>query len=137
VRAAQAMALLHGTILRIASTVRGGITMNLLACLILTVAAVAPAPEIAGTIVDYNGRPLAGISISVVGLTSDARVTKNAVSRTDGSFSFMGLAPGAYGLRAQTDWGCAISDPIRVDVGFTTIVRLRLVKALCKNAITL
>ena len=111
--------------------------MNLLACLILTVTALSPAPEIKGTIVDYNGRPVSGISISVVGLNSEQRVTETTQSGSDGSFSFTGLAPGSYGLRAKTELGCAISDPIHVDVGFTSIVRLRLIKGLCQNAITL
>jgi hypothetical protein len=111
--------------------------MNPVACLILTLAAWSSAPEITGTIVDYNGKLVSGIAISVVGLTSDARVTKKTVSGPDGSFSFTGLAPGAYGLKAKTDLGCAISDPIRVDVGFTSVVRLRLVKGLCQNAIAL
>jgi hypothetical protein len=111
--------------------------MSLVVCLILTLAAWSAAPEITGTIVDYNGRLVSGVSISVVGLTSDAKVTKKTLSGSDGSFSFTGLAPGPYGLKAETDLGCAISDPIRVDVGFTSIVRLRLVRGLCQNAIVL
>jgi hypothetical protein len=35
-------------------------------------------------------------------------------------------------LEAKTDSGCAISDPIRVDIGFTTVVHLRLIKGLCQ-----
>jgi large repetitive protein len=111
--------------------------MNLVACLILTIAALSPAPEITGTIVDYNGKFASGISISVVGINSEQRITETTQSGSDGSFSFTGLAPGSYGLRAKTDSGCAISDPIRVDVGFTSIVRLRLVKGLCQNPIAL
>jgi hypothetical protein len=111
--------------------------MNPVACLFLALAASSPAPEITGTIVDYNGAPVSGISVSVVGLTSDAdaKLTRKTLSGSDGSFSFTGLAPGAYGLEAKTDSACAISDPIRVDVGFTIAVRLRLVEGLCGNAI--
>jgi hypothetical protein len=111
--------------------------MHVVACLLLTLAVSSPAPEITGTIADYNGKPVSDLSISVVGLNSEQRVTQTTRSGFDGSFQFYDLAPGFYGLRAKTDLGCAISDPIRVERGFTTVVRLRLVKGLCQNAVTL
>jgi hypothetical protein len=110
--------------------------MNPVICLVLTLAAILPAPEITGTIVDYNGRLVSGVPISVVALYANQTIEKG-LSGSDGSFHFTGLAPGAYGLAAKTDSGCAISDPIRVDIGFTTVVRLRLIKGLCQNPIAI
>jgi large repetitive protein len=105
--------------------------MNLVICLAIVLAALAPPPEIAGTVVDYNGKPVSGVTISLVGVISEDRLTKNTVSASDGSFSFTGLAPGGYGLVAKTDAACAMSDAIWVNVGFTRVVRLRLTKGYC------
>lgn len=110
--------------------------MNLLICLILTLAALSPNPEITGTIVDDNGKPVSGVPISVVRLIGD-RVIKETLSGSDGSFHFTALAPGAYGLSAKTDSACAFSDPLRVDNGFTSVVRLRLIKGFCQDAIAI
>ncbi len=107
-----------------------------LICLILTLAASSPNPEITGTIVDYNGKLVSGVPISVVALYANQTVEKTQ-SGSDGSFHFSDLAPGSYGLEARTESGCAYSDPIRVDVGFTTAVHLRLIKGLCQQAISL
>jgi hypothetical protein len=110
--------------------------MNLVICSILTLAALAPAPEITGTIVDYNGRLVSGVPVSVIALYANQTIEKT-LSRSDGAFHFTDLAPGAYGLEAKTDSGCAISDPIRVDIGFTNVVRLRLIKGLCQTPIAI
>lgn len=110
--------------------------MNLFLCLILTLVAVSPAPEIKGTIIDDHAKPVAGISISAVALPS-SQVIASTVSGPDGWFSFAGLAHGGYGLEAKTQSSCAFSDAIEVDKGFTSVVRLRLVKGLCQNAMAL
>jgi hypothetical protein len=68
-----------------------------LCCLILTLASGLPAPAITGTIVDDRGKRLSGISTAVVSLPSSLDRGK-AISGSDGSFSFAGLAPGSYGL---------------------------------------
>jgi Carboxypeptidase regulatory-like domain len=107
-----------------------------LICLIFTLAALSSTPEITGTIVDDNGRLVSGVPISVVALYANQTVEKTQ-SGSDGSFHFTDLAPGTYGLEAKTESGCAYSDPIRVDVGFTTAVHLRLIKGLCQNALSL
>ena len=70
--------------------------MNLI-CLILTLAALSPTPEITGTIVDYHSELVSGIPISVIALYANETVEKT-VSAPDGSFHFTDLAPGAYGL---------------------------------------
>lgn len=106
--------------------------MNLVICLMLTLAILSPPPEITGTIVDTNGKLVSRIPISVVAITSD-RVIKRTVSESNGSFHFTGLAPGGYGVVANTGSACAISEAIRVDIGFTKVVRLRLTKGLCKT----
>jgi hypothetical protein len=110
--------------------------MSPLICLILTLAALSPTPEITGTIVDYSGRLVSGVPISVIALYANQTVEKTQ-SGSDGSFHFTDLAPGTYGLEAKTDSGCAYSEPIRVDAGFTTAVHLRLIKGLCQHAISL
>jgi hypothetical protein len=106
--------------------------MNVLFCLILTLAALSPAPEITGTIVDDRGKRVSGISLSVVSLPSSQVIAKT-LSGSDGSFSVTGLAPGSYGLEAKTDSACAFSDAIQVHDGFTSIVRLRLVTGFCSG----
>lgn len=110
--------------------------MNFVICFILALAALSSTPEITGTIVDDNGKPVSGVPISVVGLYANQTIEKT-LSGTDGSFHFTDLAPGAYGLEAKTDSGCAISDPIRVDVGFTSVARLQLIKGLCQDPIVI
>jgi hypothetical protein len=78
--------------------------MNLVICSILTLAALAPAPEIAGTIVDYNGRLVSGVPVSVIALYAN-QIVEKTLSGSDGSFHFTDLALGAYGLEAKTDSG--------------------------------
>lgn len=107
--------------------------MNVLFCLILTLAALSSAPEITGTIVDDRGKLVSGISLSVVSLPSSQEIEKT-LSGSDGSFSVTGLATGSYGVEAKTDSACAFSDAIQVHDGFTSIVRLRLVRGLCSGA---
>jgi hypothetical protein len=107
--------------------------MNLVVCLILTLAALSPAPEITGTVVDDSGKPASGVSISADRIPS-SDVMQKTVSASDGSFRFTDLAPGAYGVEAKTDSACAFSDAIRVDTGFTSVVRLRLIKGFCQSA---
>jgi Carboxypeptidase regulatory-like domain len=108
--------------------------MNVLWCLILTLAALPPAPEITGTIVDDRGKLVSGISISVVSLPS-SQIIEKTLSGPGGSFSFAGLFSGGYGLEAEADSACAFSDAVRVDNGFTSIVHLRLVKGWCQTAV--
>lgn len=107
--------------------------MNALLCLILTVAALSPAPEITGTIVDDHGKLSSGIPLSIVSLPSD-QVVESTRSAPDGSFTVTDLHPGSYGVEAKTDSACAFSDAIQVHAGFTSVVRLRLVKGLCSGA---
>jgi hypothetical protein len=108
--------------------------MNLVVCLILILTALSPAPEITGTVVDGHGKPVSGVPISAITLPS-SDVVQKTVSESDGSFRFMGLAPGDYGVEAETRSACAFSDAIRVDTGFTTALRLRLVPGLCRHPI--
>ena len=119
--------------LLVTNSISEGIEMNILISVILTLAVLSPPPEITGRIVDDNGRPVSGVPISVVALYASQTVSKT-LSGSDGSFHFSDLAAGAYGLSAETDSACAFSDPIRVDVGFTSVVSLRLIKGFCKNA---
>lgn len=107
--------------------------MNLFFCLVLTLVEIsAPNPEITGKIVDDHTKPVAGISIAAVALPSSHLIGK-AISGSDGSFSFAGLADVGYGPEAEAGSACAFSDAIQVDDGFTRFVQLRLVKGLCKT----
>jgi len=108
--------------------------MNLALCSLLALAALAPAPEIAGTIVDSSAKTVAGVAVSVVAIPSD-RIVATTISGSGGTFHFTGVVPGAYGVTANTKAACAFSDAIRVDAGFTSVVYLRLVKGLCQNPI--
>lgn len=110
--------------------------MNSVVCSIIVLAALSSTPEITGTVVDDNGTLASGVPISVVALYANQTIEKT-LSGSDGSFHFSDLAPGAYGLAAKTDSGCAYSDPIRVDISFTTVVHLRLIKGLCQNPIAI
>ena len=91
--------------------------MNLVTCCMLTLAALSPAPEITGSIVDDNGKPVSGVPISVVAVLANQTIEKT-LSGSDGSFHFTDLAPGAYGLEAKSDSACAFSD----EIGVTTSV---------------
>ncbi|MBV9718474.1 MAG: carboxypeptidase regulatory-like domain-containing protein [Candidatus Eremiobacteraeota bacterium] len=106
--------------------------MNLVVCLILTLAALSPAPEIAGTVADDKGKSVSGVPIFAVSIPS-SNVIQKTVSESDGSFRFTGLASGSYGVEAETRSACAFSDAIQVDTGFTTAVHLRLVPGLCQH----
>ena len=108
--------------------------MNLIFALMLTLAALSPVPEIAGKIVGSDGKVVSGVPISVVAIPS-GQVMEKTVSDADGSFQLSGLAAGAYGVEAKTDTACAISNAIRVSVGFTSVVRLRLIEGLCQSAL--
>jgi Carboxypeptidase regulatory-like domain len=108
--------------------------MNLVICAMLTLVALSPVPEIAGKIVDYNGKVVSGVTISVVAIPSN-QVMEKTVSAPDGSFQISGLAAGAYGVEAKTDAACAISSAIPVSAGFTSVVQLRLIKGLCQSAL--
>lgn len=111
-----------------------GAEMNLVIGLMLTFVALSPLPEIAGRIVDNTGKAVSGVTISVVAIPSNQVVGKT-VSEKDGSFQLSDLAAGDYGVEAKTDSACAISNAIRVNAGFTSVVQLRLIDGLCKGSI--
>jgi hypothetical protein len=114
--------------------------MNLLICVLLAAAvsagstAAPAAPEIAGTVLDYNGKPEAKVPISVVAIYS-GRVISKGTSLEDGSFYFSALPSGTYGVAAKTGSACAFSTAIKVDAGYTVGIRLRLIPGLCKGVI--
>lgn len=110
--------------------------MNPLLCLILTLAALSSVPAITGTVVDERGKPVSGISLSVVSLPA-SQVIEKTLSGSNGSFSVEGLASGSYGLEAKTESACAFSDAIQVHDGFTSVVHLRLIRGLCQRPIAL
>ncbi|HEX4015050.1 MAG TPA: carboxypeptidase-like regulatory domain-containing protein [Candidatus Cybelea sp.] len=89
--------------------------MHLFLGLTLMIAALMQPPEIAGRIVDYQGHAVSGVSVAVLSLNSN-QVIETTLSAPDGSFSFT-------------------SDPVRIDTGFTSVLRLRLVKGLCRAAV--
>jgi hypothetical protein len=106
--------------------------MNILAYLLLATATLSPSPEITGTVVDHNGKPVSGVSVSVEGITGGEDLAKT-VSAKDGSFNFSGLTDGYYGVVAKTSSACATSSAIKAADGFTTVVHLRLTDGACEN----
>jgi hypothetical protein len=109
--------------------------MSLAGLLAIILAVASPPPEVTGTLVGDDGKPVPGatITIQLVNSNGEASVSKT-VSLADGSFSFTGLASGAYGLVAKTKSSCAISSATSVHPGFTSVVHLQLVKGLCSSA---
>ncbi|HEY1653521.1 MAG TPA: carboxypeptidase-like regulatory domain-containing protein [Candidatus Tumulicola sp.] len=110
--------------------------MYFIAYVLAAVSALSTAPQITGSLVDYNGKPASKVAVSVVELPTD-RVVGKTISGTDGSFSFRGIASGTYGVEARTSSACAMSDAVTVNDGFTKIVGLRLIQHLCTDAISL
>jgi hypothetical protein len=114
--------------------------MNVLICVLLALtvgtrpALSSTPPEITGTVLDYNGKPEAGVSISVVAVYSGQVISKGT-SLADGSFYFAGLPSGTYGIAATTSSACAFSTAIKAVAGYTTAIRLRLIPGLCKGVI--
>jgi Carboxypeptidase regulatory-like domain len=108
--------------------------MNSLIGLLLTLAVLAPATEVTGTIVNDDGKLVSGVPIQVVAIYT-GQVMQKTLSGSDGTFRFTGLAPGGYGVSAKTDSACAFSNAIQVNAGFTSIVRLRLIDGMCRNAL--
>jgi hypothetical protein len=67
-----------------------------------------------GTIVDPHQKPVAGASVQ---LTSDTiRVSRNAVTREDGSFQLTGLLPGGYKLTIQASGFAEVSQNLTLEV---------------------
>lgn len=114
---------------------RGG-KMQVLLCWSLALAAIVQPPQVVGKIVDDRGNAISGVSISAVALPS-SQVTEETISGNDGSFHFVHLHYGSYGVEAKTESACAFSDAIQINSGFTSIVQLRLVKGLCSDPIAL
>ena len=105
--------------------------MNFLIGILLAVATASPAPQITGTVVDDNGKPVSGVSVSVEPVMGGPVVVQVA-SQKDGSFSVSGIPSGSYGVVAKTSSACAISRAIGISDGYTSVVHLRLVKGFCQ-----
>ncbi len=61
--------------------------MNMLTCLLLAVAALSSNPEITGTVVGDNGKPVSGVTVSVEPVIGGPDVGKTVTAK-DGSFNF-------------------------------------------------
>lgn len=90
-------------------------------------------PEIIGTVLDFNGKPAAGVPVSIVALPSN-QIIQRGISEATGKFEFAGLPPGAYGVAASTSSACAFSSAVNVSTGYTTLVSLQLVKGMCNGS---
>ena len=108
--------------------------MTILTSLLLAAATLSSSPEIKGTVVDHNGKPASGVSVSVEPVTGGQAMDKT-VSSKDGSFEFSGLTPGTYGVVAKTSSACGMSSAIEVASAFTTVVHLRLTDGLCDGGV--
>jgi hypothetical protein len=109
--------------------------MYLVFCIMLTLAALSPTPQISGKVVDQNGTAVSGATVSVVSAfsTDSAQAIKKTVSDSNGDFSFTDLGPGPYGVVATTNSACAVSDTFGVSAGATRVMRLRLINGLCQT----
>jgi len=115
--------------------------MNVLVCVAIAIALTASpssasiglssTPEIVGTILDSNGKPAAGVPISVNPIPSGPSFI--TVSKKDGTFALAAIPPGAYGISVETQTACAFSDAIGVAIGYTTFVHLRLTDNMCNG----
>lgn len=70
-------------------------------------------------------QPIKGADVKLVNVFTGATVQKTQ-SDADGAFSFSAIAPGNYGVEAQTEQACVISGAIRVIPDSKTVVQLRL-----------
>src|SRR5687768_4643759 len=81
--------------------------------------------EVRGRVVDQEGLSVAGAAVFLINPSSSAArltLTKNA-----GTFTFTGVAPGAYNVRAQLDgFTSAERDGLQVTAGMVTEVVLTL-----------
>jgi hypothetical protein len=68
--------------------------MNFLIGIFLAVATASPAPQITGTVVDDNGKPVSGVSVSVEPVMGGPVVAQVA-SQKDGSFTVSGIPSGS------------------------------------------
>jgi hypothetical protein len=83
--------------------------------------------ELAGSVVDQLGRPLAGVLVIATGSADETAELSVPVTETgaDGSFALRALRPGRYVLFAiQSEPAPATSEPLVVDPDFPTRLRL-------------
>ncbi len=78
--------------------------MNILICLLLAAATLSSAPEIKGTVVDHNGKPVSGVSVSVEPVTG-GQVMDKTVSSKDGSFEILGPCSRNIWRRCENQFG--------------------------------
>ncbi len=71
---------------------------TLLSIIVLSLPALAQTASLHGQVTDESGAVIPGATLT---LTGPAGVAKAATSGSDGSFSFLGLIPGSYTLRAS------------------------------------
>jgi hypothetical protein len=90
-------------------------------------------PEIIGTVLDFKGKPMAGVPVSILAIPSN-QIMQRGISEATGKFEFAGLPPGAYGVTASTRSACAFSSAINVSTDYTTLVSLRLIKGMCNGS---
>jgi len=102
-----------------------------LTIVLLLVATVASAQEetgsLYGTVIDPNGEPLPGVSVSLTGLGA----LKVQISDVLGKFRFLGLDPGAWSLEAKLDGFSTVEYPnIDIRAGRNTTVEVQLSAAI-------
>jgi Carboxypeptidase regulatory-like domain len=80
-------------------------------------------------------QPIQGADVRLVNVfTGD--ILQTTQSAADGTFSFAAVAPGNYGIEAQTKQACVISDAFRVIPDSKTVLQLRLRnREVCSDAI--
>jgi len=79
---------------------RNAVLLGVVAALLASAAFAGTTGKLSGTVADDNGLPLPGVTVTIASpaLIGGAQV---AVTEIDGNFSFPGLAPGVYTVKAE------------------------------------
>ncbi|MFQ6083574.1 MAG: carboxypeptidase regulatory-like domain-containing protein [Candidatus Aminicenantia bacterium] len=109
----------------------------LILCLLIGLTSFATAQirygEITGTVVDEDGIPLPGVTVT---LESEIIATRTAVTSERGIFRFLSLDPGVYKLTCELPgFNTEVREPIKVVVGVRSDFRITLTAATIKEEI--
>ncbi len=93
-------------------------------------AAATPPGTIDGVVVDVHGKPIAGVLVAAVAASrgpTDTYAAAKTISRKDGSFRFLKLPAGRYGITATGGSHAAVYHDVVTVSGATPVRSLKLV----------
>ncbi len=80
-----------------------------------------------GIVTDDNGTPLPGVTITLSGQGAP----QIQITQGNGEFRFLGLAPGAYQVKAELDGFSTVVYPnVRISVGRNTTIEIQMTPAI-------